>query len=74
MSKREARKLKHGVYRIFYKGHGSSYSLASVGSDESGDKWFAPANWIDKKKGHILTLPSYHWSLVTRVELIEAKK
>jgi hypothetical protein len=64
MTKAEIKKLRLGVYRIFYKDH--EYSLASVGQDEFGSKWFVAANWISG-------IPCFDWSNVSRVELIEYK-
>jgi len=48
---------KAGLYRIFWKDSEGS-SLASVGTDESGNAWFAPINWI--------TVPCFDWKLVER--------
>jgi len=42
--KSEAQALDHGIYRIHWKSGG--WSLASVGSTASGERWFAPTNWI----------------------------
>lgn len=53
--------LPHGLYKIFWEGGGSS--LASVGSDESGARWFSPTNWVGG-------LPSLDWSKVKGVERI----
>lgn len=49
---------KLGVFRLFWKSGG--FSWASVGSDSSGNLWFAPSNWV--------TVPSFDWSDVERVE------
>jgi len=48
MTKRQAQKLRHGLYRIWWKSGGNS--LASVGSMRNGDRWLAPTNWIDERK------------------------
>jgi hypothetical protein len=53
--------LAPGLYRIYWKDDGP-YSLATVGMDSSGRRWMAPSNWV--------TVPSYDWSKVERVELI----
>ena len=43
----EARKLKYGVYRIWWKEKcGGGTSLAAVGGTENGTPWLAPTNWI----------------------------
>lgn len=46
MTKEEARKLHHGIYRLYWKDGGSS--LASVGGLHDGTRWFAPINWTSK--------------------------
>ena len=54
-----------GVYRLFWKtddGADGGYSVASVGCDRAGRKWYAPSNWV--------TVPWFDWSRVDRVELI----
>ena len=61
MTKREANKLQHGIYRIYWKRGGSS--LASLGSNFKGDRWIAPTNWISGSS-------SSHWRLVDRVEFL----
>lgn len=44
MTQREAKKVAHGLYEIFWKSGGSS--LAAVGSNANGYRWVAPTNWI----------------------------
>ena len=56
--------LRHGVYRIHWRSGG--FSVAAVGHTASGEKWFAPANWI--------SVPWYIWTEVDRVELIEEQQ
>lgn len=53
-------KLGHGLYVIFWKSGG--LSVAAVGSDRYGNRWFAPTNWI--------SVPTFDWSLVKSVEMI----
>ncbi len=53
--------LRIGVYWIYWKGGGRS--VASVGQDQAGRYWYAPANW--------LSVPWLDWSKVERVELIQ---
>jgi hypothetical protein len=60
MTRREARKLPLGLYRIYWKDGGMS--LAAVGQTETGMRWFAPTNWV--------VVPWFDWSGVWRVELI----
>jgi len=52
--------LENGLYRLHWFDGGNS--IASVGRDENGRTWFAPANWI--------RVPSYEWSLVKSADLI----
>jgi len=49
--------LPHGLYRIIWTG--GSYSLAAVGSDSAGRRWFAPCNWVSG-------MPCFDWSVVER--------
>lgn len=58
-------RLEHGVYRIRWKDDDGGTSVAAVGSDASGRRWFAPTNWI--------TVPSFDWSKVHSVRLIEVQ-
>jgi len=60
MNKKELRKLKLGLYKLFWKSGG--WSLASVGQDKSGALWFAPCNWVN--------VPCFNWRNVWRVEEI----
>jgi hypothetical protein len=55
----QVQKVKHGLYKIYWKSGGSS--LGAVGSGEK-DRWFMPTNWISG--------PSYDWKLIDRVELL----
>lgn len=52
-----------GLWRLHWNDGGSS--LASVGCDESGRRWFAPVNWVGG-------VPCFDWSMVEVAELIEA--
>lgn len=56
----KARSLDHGLYILFWKDGG--LSVAAVGSNESGDRWYAPTNWV--------SVPSYNWKPVKGVKLI----
>jgi len=47
MKPEDVRGLDHGLYIIIWKSGGSS--LAAVGSDWKGDRWFAATNWVDKE-------------------------
>lgn len=65
MTKKEASKLKHGLYRIKWsEDWGGGYSLAAVGSDSYGDPWFAPTHWT--------VVPSFTWKPVESARLIKA--
>lgn len=61
MTKREAKKLQHGIYRIHWKMGGSS--LASLGSKSNGDKWIAATNWISGSNSNC-------WRFVDKVEFL----
>jgi len=64
MTKSEVEMLGHGLYRIYWKSGG--YSLAAVGSDEAGNRWFAATNWTSG--------PSFDWTQVSRASLVESKE
>ena len=61
MTRVEARKLAHGLYKIHWKRGGTS--LASVGSRFDGNRWFMPTNWVSAET-------SLDWRLIDRVHLI----
>lgn len=48
----EAQRLDHGLYLLFWKSGGES--LAAVGSDSGGRRWFAATNWVSG-------VPSFDW-------------
>lgn len=62
---RDARELRHGLYRLFWKSGG--FSLAAVGILHDGTRWFAPVNWTCKTSEGIA---STDWKSVERAELI----
>lgn len=64
MTKKEVEQLKHGLYEIEWSDEGTSF--ASVGSDTSGRRWFAPTNWIE--------VPNFNWRLVKSVRLLCPRK
>ncbi len=66
MRRSEADKLRHGVYRLFWKGGGSS--VAAVGSLHDGAAWYAPSNWVSATPTGVA---STVWNRVERVQLIE---
>jgi hypothetical protein len=69
MNPEDVLKLKHGLYRVFWKPeNGGGSSLAAIGSNFNGKRWIAPTNWIRVNDTHD------SWHLVDRVELIEAGK
>ena len=67
MKKAEYQKLDHGLYRINWKTGG--FSLASVGSDHSGTRWYAPTNWVGFAP-HKNNCPCTDWRPVASVELL----
>lgn len=57
----------NGLYYIFWKDSEAGKtlfdrSLAAIGTDKDGKKWFHPTNWISG--------PSYEWSKVLKIQLI----
>jgi hypothetical protein len=65
MTNEEAQNLDHGLYIIHWKeANGGGTSLASVGTDRAGRRWFAATNWIE--------VPSVEWSPVESMELIRS--
>lgn len=64
MTLKEAKKLKNGLYKIYWKDGG--YSLASIGRLHNGKPWFAPDNWTAVNEwGIACTL----WNKIKFVEL-----
>ena len=64
MTKKEAKELGHGLCRIYWRiKNGGGTSLAAVGSNSQGDRWYAPTNWV--------SVPIFDWEIVERVEWIE---
>ncbi len=55
--------IKNGLYRIYWKGGGSS--LAVVGCNKSGDQWFAPTNWVSGPSYN------YNWGEIVDIRPIE---
>lgn len=65
MTVTDAKKLRIGVYRLFWSGDsGGGMSLVSIGRDREGFPWYAPVNWVN--------VPGKDWTVVDRAELIEA--
>ncbi len=51
-------KLPHGLYLLHWRGGGTS--MAAVGSDAKGRRWYMPTNWVSG--------PCLEWGRVARVE------
>lgn len=51
-----------GIYLLLWKDGG--HSVASVGVNDHGDRWFAPTNWGGT------SVPSYRWDLVDKAILL----
>lgn len=67
MDKPDAQQVLHGLYVIYWKeSAGGGSSLAAVGSDSAGRRWFAATNWISG--------PSFDWKPVDHVELVRLGK
>jgi hypothetical protein len=54
----------HGLYELSWKVGGTS--LAAVGSDASGLRWFAPTNWV--------SVPSFDWSPVQSWKRVDTER
>lgn len=61
----EAKKLQHGIYRLWWKDGGSS--LAAVGVLHDGKRWYAPTNWTSATEAGIACTK---WAKVERVDQI----
>lgn len=57
----EAKKLPHGLYKVFWKQGGMS--LAAKGHRSDGSPWFAFTNWISPSTERV-------HRLIERVELV----
>ena len=68
MRQDDVRKLKPGLYRIFWQ-VGEGESLAAVGTFPNGQHWLAPCNWVrfDLREDMMVK----HWRTVDRVEPID---
>jgi hypothetical protein len=62
--------LRHGLYRLHWKSGGAS--LASVGSLNNGDRWFACTNWTASSVQ--AGVASTQWELVAVAELLPVKE
>ena len=60
MNQKEVSRLGLNLYELHWKEGG--YSLASVGQDANGKKWYAPVNWVN--------VPGYDWKKVKSVKKI----
>ncbi len=67
MTSEQAKKLLHGVYRIYWNTGG--HSLASIGSLSDGERWYSCANWTSNGKDGIT---STDWSMVKNVVIVES--
>lgn len=66
MTKREAFKIKPGIYTIYWKSGDSS--LAAIGMLHNGESWFAPVNWTAEQQAGIA---SVNWRWVASVEPVK---
>ena len=64
MTRVDVKKLEHGLYRLHWKTGGTS--LAAVGSDRHGSRWFAATNWVSGI--------SFDWLDVERAERLRVKR
>jgi hypothetical protein len=69
----EFKKLKHGVYKLYWKSGGSS--LVSVGMTHDGTNWYAPCNWasdcVSPGMPKTPQVASTDWSSVSALVLIQ---
>lgn len=70
MTKEKVTKLKHGIYRVFWKSGGSS--VASVGSTGSGKRWLAATNWIAEDDKYPKIAATHMWGQVKSVVFLIA--
>lgn len=70
MSQPEAKKLPHGLYRIYWKEGGSS--LCALGSSYDGSRWIAPCNWTHSDNSYPRVATTRAFVKIERMELILA--
>ena len=68
MKRAEVQKLKHGLYRVWWKSGGNS--LAAVGSFANGARWIMPTNWISFGNGN----HRHIWEKIKRVTLLKKRR
>jgi hypothetical protein len=60
-------RLPHGLYMLDWtEEQGGGFSLAAVGSFPSGERWFAPTNWVSLEGGD--------WAHVANARLLVAER
>lgn len=57
-----------GIYRLYWSEEPLDLSVAAVGCDASGARWYAPTNWI------WMNVPSTDWGPVVRAELVTTQR
>lgn len=68
MTKKEVDALVPGIYVLHWKDkHGGGLSVAAVGRDEDGKRWYAPSNWCGG-------VPCSDWRPVLTVELVTTQE
>ena len=74
MTEQEFNKLKHGIYRIYWTNDDST-SVAAIGSDYTGKRWMAPANWTAESDGNGNVAVAYidRYDRIEKVEFITAQ-
>jgi hypothetical protein len=69
MTQEEIAHIPDGVYRLFWNawpGCNAGQSVAAVGTDSQGKRWFAPANWVTG-------IPCFEWHKVRAISPICAQ-
>ena len=69
MTKREFKKLWPGIYRVWWKGGGTS--VAAIGKLHNGDAWIAPANWTGLHEGQVMKGGTHRMIKVAHRVLLE---
>ena len=71
MLKTEVQKLKHGIYRVYWKeSWGDGSSVCAVGSKYNGDRWLCCSNWTSPAERGTDSFCTEIWDAVLKMEII----
>lgn len=74
MIKQEAQKLKHSIYRIYWKdGQFGDTSVGVVGSKYDGSRRLCCSNWTSPAERGTYSFADETWDAVLKMELIATK-